>query len=1528
MECPIEGCEYTTGPKSETVACCLLTAHMVSHQQPAPAPAPVPAAVPAIDPVRSSGPKLDRPSIRAGSSMEDWNLFKLKWVMYRNGSKLTGADVAYHLFQCAEENLGDALLKADPNIGNKDETALLAAMLKIAVIPRAIGILRAELLEMRQERDESFRKFSSKVKGKAETCNYTVDVECCKADCTQVTTADFTDEILRDVLLAGIYDADIRREMYGVEDILRKPVNDVISLVEKKEMARDALSVGSNNAQSSFKREKGNRKQEKNKDERDKEGTCPHCKKSFALFKEGRFGWNSKPFEMCSKCYRSQRQRKPNAGSSGSGQGNSSQEAPSNAALEVVVGQVSAINTKVQTSRGCGIRMDHHAFTNGEWRRTKFLDHPTWPVNLSVRRKDYTDFSRCCPQVPSKISVAAKLDSCAQTCLWSKKEFLSAGFKEEDLIPVSLGLSAANKSSIKIDGAILVRITAVVDGKQHSCATMVYISPSCQGFFMSMETMLDLDLFQTFTKPQAADCNMVGGELKDASEVSPPSDHPKVSSGEPCNCPIRSEPPRRPEKLPFDPIPENNMKMESWLRSEFASSTFNVCPRQKLPEMSGPPVEIHLKDGAVPFKAQTACSVPLNWQADIKEQLAMDEASDVIERPPPEEDSDWCFREVYSSKSNGKPRRTGDFRKLNKYVKRDAFATETPFHVARRIPGDSWKTLTDAWNGYHLVPLHENSRKYTNFISMEGKFRYKRCPQGASFAGDAFNRRHAAITSDVVRKETVVDDTCLYDDLNSLEEHWWRIIDYLILCANNGIVLNPQKFQFARTSVDFAGFRVSDSNIEPLPKYIEAIRDFPVPKSVTDIRSWFGLVNQVSNYAQLREMMRPFKPFLSPKTPFTWNDDLQMRFDASKAAIIDAIKFGVKIFDPKKPTCLRPDWSNLGVGYYLTQKHCECAGNLPNCCDDGWQITLAGSRFLTQAEQRYVAIEGEALAIAWALEQTKYFTIGCENLLVVTDHKPLVSIFTEKDLHSITNPRIFRLKQRTLPWLFDVAHLPGQSNSFADAVSRHPSPNGELSDGDIAEIALVGTNNKKASACKPILWHEIVTETKSDAQMSLLTDIVRRGFPSKISEVNPELSQFWNLRKQLSVSEDVVWYNGRVVLPISLRPRALDILHSAHQGTSGMQERAQTLVFWPGMTEDISTTRGKCMECCRNAPSQSHLPARMPEIPSTPFESVFADFFMERGFHYLVAGDRLSGWVEVYQSKPGSPSAGASGLVASLRKLFLNFGIPEILSSDGGPEFTASETQDFLKRWGVHHRKSSAYYPQSNGRAEVAVKKAKRLLKSSIGPSGSLNNDEFLRAMLQLRNTPDADCKLSPAQILFGHPLRDAFGFVNRCPKFENPEIQSIWRKAWACKEDALRARFAKSVEKSNENAHTLSNLEIGERVFLQNQSGKHPNKWDRSGVVIESLGHDQYNVKVDGTGRVTPRNRRFLRRYTLDQKPPALFNDGISMSGECAPPDQSRFPLYRHCQLPEMPTEVSGAPEESRKTRDVLQKRVQENNC
>ena len=176
---------------------------------------------------------------------------------------------------------------------------------------------------------------------------------------------------------------------------------------------------------------------------------------------------------------------------------------------------------------------------------------------------------------------------------------------------------------------------------------------------------------------------------------------------------------------------------------------------------------------------------------------------------------------------------------------------------------------------------------------------------------------------------------------------------------------------------------------------------------------------------------------------------------------------------------------------------------------------------------------------------------------------------------------------------------------------------------------------------------------------------------------------------------------------------------------------------------------------------------------------------------------------------------------------------------------------------------SSAYHPQSNGRAEVAVKATKRLMQANLGPTGALDSDRFLRALLQLRNTPDPDCDLSPAQILFGRPIRDSLSFVNRLEKFSNPHIRPMWREAWASKEEALRTRFTKSAEKLNQHARPLQPLRVGDRCFVQNQMGNYRTKWDRTGSVVEIRDHDQYVVKVDGSGRLTKRNRRFLRAFS-----------------------------------------------------------------
>ena len=228
-----------------------------------------------------------------------------------------------------------------------------------------------------------------------------------------------------------------------------------------------------------------------------------------------------------------------------------------------------------------------------------------------------------------------------------------------------------------------------------------------------------------------------------------------------------------------------------------------------------------------------------------------------------------------------------------------------------------------------------------------------------------------------------------------------------------------------------------------------------------------------------------------------------------------------------------------------------------------------------------------------------------------------------------------------------------------------------------------------------------------------------------------------------------------------------------------------------------------------------------------------------------------------------------------MRRIFVTFGVPVEISSDGGPEFSAKVTKDFLKRWGIHHRMSSAYHPVSNGRAELAVKASKRLLMENIGSNGELNNDRMIQALLTQRNTPDPGCKLSPAQILLGRNLKDSLPYIRKnVMVYNNPQFLNIWRNAWSKKEEALRSRYVKSLENLSEHTRSLPPLNCGDHVMIQNQTGNFPNKWGKSGIIVELKDYHQYVVKVDGSGRLTIRNRKFLRK----------FNPPVSKSGGSIP--------------------------------------------
>ena len=509
--------------------------------------------------------------------------------------------------------------------------------------------------------------------------------------------------------------------------------------------------------------------------------------------------------------------------------------------------------------------------------------------------------------------------------------------------------------------------------------------------------------------------------------------------------------PKMPPKIPYLPTPENIPLLKAYLLKTFEKTAFNDDKTSFFPKMTGvPKAHIHLKPDAEPFFRATPNAVPYYWREATKELLDQHERRGIIAKTPIGTPTPWCFPMVITPKKSNmikpKLRMTIDLQQLNSQCIRELHHVESPFQLASQIPTGTYKTLLDAVDGYQAVELDKKSQALTTFITHWGAYHFLRVPAGLIDSGDKYTSRYDQIIQHIPRKVKCVDDTLLFD--NSIHDAFLHTFNYLKTCAERGIVINASKFKFCQKEVTFAGFNVTDSGIKPSDSTLKAIRDFPTPRSITDVRSWFGLVRQVAYAHAVSEDLAPLRSLLKhsngEKPKFTWNDQLQQAFDTSKQHVVNSVIDGIKSFNPHLRTCLQCDWSKDGIGFVLLQKHCGCREpdsselTMQLCCESGWKPVYAGSRFTSDAESRYSPTEGEALAIAWSLKTSRLFTLGCPKLTVVTDHKPLLGIFNRRELGSIKNPRIRRIKENTLDYQFDIKHCPGKPHCSNDALSRHP----------------------------------------------------------------------------------------------------------------------------------------------------------------------------------------------------------------------------------------------------------------------------------------------------------------------------------------------------------------------------------------------------------------------------------------------------------------------------------------------------------
>ena len=865
----------------------------------------------------------------------------------------------------------------------------------------------------------------------------------------------------------------------------------------------------------------------------------------------------------------------------------------------------------------------------------------------------------------------------------------------------------------------------------------------------------------------------------------------------------------------------------------FPNVFMEPCEDNVLKIMKGDPMVIQIKPGPkVPMHIYAARKTPFAFQGMAKKELESLAAMGIIE-PCGSEASIWCSPCSFVRKPNGGVRTVVDLQGLNKHVMRPTHPFPTGKEILANIPKDSKVfAVFDCLKGYWQIELAEESKPYTTFLTEFGRFRYLRAPMGLNASGDEFCLRTDRAIADLQGTKKLVDDILLFAP--SHEVLLERIIALFKRCQTHGITLSKSKFQYGE-EVRFSGYIVNAKGYKPDPAKLTAIRDFPAPTNLTNMRSFFGLTNQIAAFSpDLKHALAPMQPLLKPKNKFQWLAEHQAAFEAVKFVLTNEDGPLLRHFDPNLPVTLTTDASRTGLGFLLTQTNKEGNTGLIQC----------GSRFLSRAEGNYAVVEIEAIAVQWAIIKCRHYLLGTD-FKVLTDHKPLVGVMNGRDIDSLSNARLQRICSKLIGYQFEVCYLPGKINFVADCLSRSPVFQPEVDD---QKDVLVQTLKIKALDPKLEVIIEAAANDNSYQEVVEALSVTKNCRDLHRDHPGRKFMRVWN---QLAYEKNVglLTVNDRIVVPKGAQKAVLDDLHIAHAGEVKTYFNARQLYFWPNMRRDVVNLVTCCQDCVSHLPSKPKTPIQQ-TTASRPFEAVSVDLAQYKGQHYLVVVDRYSGWINAARLTNLETSA----VIRIMTDWHCDYGWPQFLRSDGGSQFRTEFTA-WCETNGVKHEKSSPENHKSNGHAEQAVKTVKKLLAKVDG-----NWSNFRKALHEWRNTPRASDGLSPAQWATGHRQRS--GLPALPPAFDRISDQDLSL--------ALDRRgMAEMKTKSDFDQFKKPDAVIpnGTRVVVQskpNAQGK-PGRWDQFGTIVSKRPHtdigQSYIVDIDGHERI--RSHLYLRPAT-----------------------------------------------------------------
>lgn len=451
-------------------------------------------------------------------------------------------------------------------------------------------------------------------------------------------------------------------------------------------------------------------------------------------------------------------------------------------------------------------------------------------------------------------------------------------------------------------------------------------------------------------------------------------------------------------------------------------------------------VKHHIKlHDETPFKHKARPIHPQDLEAVRKHLRELVDAGVIRESESP-----FSSPIVVVRKKNGEVRLCIDYRRLNLQTIKDAYALPNLEETFTKLTGSEWFSVLDLKSGYYQIEMAEADKPKTAFVCPLGFWEFNRMPQGITNAPSTFQRLMERCVGEMNLRGALVflDDIIVFS--KSLEEHEERLIQVLNRLKDYGLKLSPEKCKLFQTSVRYLGHIVSRNGVETDPEKIAALKTWPRPQNLKELRSFLGfsgyyrrfvkdyskivkpLNDLTSGYPPLRKGSKTSdkdKKYRNPKEPFQgrWTSLCQQAFETIIESLTTAPVLGFA--DPKLPYILHTDASTTGIGAALYQDQ-----------GDQRRVIAFASRGLTCSEARYPAHKLEFLALKWAVVDKFNDYLYGNTFSVITDSNPLTYILTSAKLDATS----YRWLSALSTFSFSLQYRAGKQNLDADALSRRP----------------------------------------------------------------------------------------------------------------------------------------------------------------------------------------------------------------------------------------------------------------------------------------------------------------------------------------------------------------------------------------------------------------------------------------------------------------------------------------------------------